>query len=462
MKLFITIVVVLIAQLSLGQDRIEKMDSFLNSAYANKKINGNFLIAEKGKIIYSKSFGYSNEVTKENLNENSVFELASVSKQFTAMAIMKLKEAGKLKLDDDITKFIPELSNYKGVTIRNLLHHTGGLPDYEEIMDTLFDKNKIAINKDIIRVYATNQPKLLFTPNTKFKYSNTGYALLASVIENASGMEYGNYLNKVIFKPLKMDRTSVFRRRYTTQKIDNYALGYVYSDSLKKYILPDDMAETKFVVWLDGIVGDGTVNSTVVDLLKWDRALYSDKLLSAAGMKEIFEVATLSDNSKTKYGFGWFVEENIDFGKTVSHSGGWPGYSTYIERHITNDKTIIILQNHENVSNPGKSIRNILYNKPLAVNITRKEIVLTTEALQKFVGNYVIEEGLEMKISLQKEQLYTQLTGQNAIPIFAESDLNFFLKVVDAQLQFVLNEQGKIVKAILLQNGNQTEAKRTE
>jgi len=461
MKSIITIAILLAGQLVFGQDRIGKIDSLLNSAYASKKVNGNFLIAEKGKIIYNKSFGYANEVTKEELNENSVFELASVSKQFSAMAIMKLKENGKLNLYDDLAKFFPELLMYKDVTIRNLLNHTSGLPDYEEIMDSLFDKSKIAVNEDIIDLYAKHKPKLLFEPNTKWKYSNTGYALLASIIEKVSGMEYGDYLSQVIFKPLKMNSTSVFRRRFTSQKIDNYAFGYVYSDSLKKYFLPDDLAETKYVVYLDGIVGDGTVNSTVIDLLKWDRALYTNKLLSTAGMKEVFEVATLKDKSKTKYGFGWGIDENADFGKIVSHSGGWPGYATYIDRHITNDKTIIMLQNHEGVSMPIKSIRNILYNKSIPADRIRKEITLTAEQLQKFVGTYEIEKDVEVKISLAQDQLFAQLTGQKAYPIFAESNMRFFLKVVDAQLQFEQNEKGEIVKVILMQDGSNTEAKRT-
>lgn len=462
MKFKITIAILLIGQLAFGQDRVKKIDSLLNSIYATKKINGNFLIAEKGKVIYKQSFGYANEETKEKLNENSVFELASCSKQFTAIAIMILKEKGKLNLDDDIKKYIPELTIYKGITIRNLLNHTGGLPDYMEIMDSLFDKSKIATNKDIIDIFSRQQPKILFEPNTKYEYSNTGYALLASIIEKVSGSNFADFLNKNIFKPLQMENSFVYTRRLLPKKISNYAFGYVYSDSLKKYLLPDEFTETKMVIWLDGIVGDGCVNSTVNDLLKWDRALYTNKLLSPSGMKEVFEVATLKDKSKTKYGFGWGIEENTDFGKILSHSGGWPGYVTYIDRHVTNDKTIIILQNHSDVTTPIKSIRSILYNKPLPLKKVRKEIVLPIEQVNKFVGTYEIEKDVEIKISLDKDQLFAQLTGQNSFPIFAEGEMKFFLKVVDAQLQFETNEKGEIVKLFLLQNGNKIEAKRTK
>ena len=353
----------LVTVVTFGQNRIQKIDSLLTSNYAKREFNGNVLIAEKGKVIYKKSFGLANENTKEKLNENSIFELASVSKQFTAMAIVILKEKGKLKYDDKMSKFIPELSNYKNITIRNLLNHTGGLPDYLPLMDSVFDKSKIATNKDIISMFTKLKPKILFEPNTKWEYSNTGYALLASIIEKASGMSYGDYLNKVIFKPLKMTNTFVYTRRYAPKKINNYAYGYVYSDSLKKYILPDDMEETKMVVWLDGVVGDGTVNSTVNDLLKWDRALYTSKLISNSSLKDIFTVGELDDKSKTEYGFGWFIKLNPDFGTLINHSGGWPGYGAYIDRHIDNDKTIIILQNHYDVSLPSKSITNILYNK---------------------------------------------------------------------------------------------------
>lgn len=461
-KLILPILLLLIGQSIFGQDRIKKLDSLLTAMHSAENLNGNILIAENGKIIYKKSFGYANEDTKQKLNENSIFELASCSKQFTAMGIMILKEKGKLKLEDNISKYIPELSNYKNITIKNLLNHTGGLPDYMNLLDSLFDKSRIATNKDIITLFSKIQPKILFEPNTKYEYSNTGYALLASIIEKASGQSYADFLHENIFKPLKMTRSLVYTRRFAPKNIDNYALGYIYSDSLKKYILPDDLTETKSVIWLDGIVGDGCVNSTINDLLKWDRALYTNKLLSKNGMKEIFDVATLNDKSKTKYGFGWVIDDNADFGKIVSHGGGWPGYVTYIERHIANDKTIIILQNHDNVSVPFKHIRSILYNRSLPPTKIRKEIKLPIEQLQNYVGTYEIDKDFKLIIKLKNDQLFAEATGQNALPIFAESETLFFLKVVDAQLEFEKNDKNEIVKLFLLQNGNKIEAKRTE
>lgn len=464
MRIAIGILSLIITQLSFAQDRVAIIDSVVNDLFKSERFNGNVLVAEKGNVLYNKSFGNANESTKELLNENSIFELASVSKQFTAMAIVILKEKGKLSYEDKISTFLPQLSNYKNVTIKHLLNHTGGLPDYMDLMDSLFDKSKIATNKDIVDLFSKHNPKILFEPNTKWEYSNTGYAFLASIIEKVSGTSYGNYLQKAIFKPLEMNNTFVYTRRFAPKKISNYAFGYIYSDSLKKYILPDELEETKMVIWLDGIVGDGTVNSTVNDLLKWDRALYTEKLVSSESKKEIFRAVELNNKSKRDYGFGWALSDDETYGKIVNHSGGWPGYKTFIERHIDNDKTIIVLQNHESVSTTKlfAYLRSIIYNKPLPIKKERTEIKLSNEQLQKFVGVFEIQESMEVTVSLKSNQLFVQLTGQNAFPVFAESELSFFLKAVEAQVQFQLNDKQEVISLVLLQGGNKIKATKKE
>lgn len=464
MRIAIGILSLIITQLSFAQDRVAIIDSVVNDLFKSERFNGNVLVAEKGNVLYNKSFGNANESTKELLNENSIFELASVSKQFTAMAIVILKEKGKLSYEDKISTFLPQLSNYKNVTIKHLLNHTGGLPDYMDLMDSLFDKSKIATNKDIVDLFSKHNPKILFEPNTKWEYSNTGYAFLASIIEKVSGTSYGNYLQKAIFKPLEMNNTFVYTRRFAPKKISNYAFGYIYSDSLKKYILPDELEETKMVIWLDGIVGDGTVNSTVNDLLKWDRALYTEKLVSSESKKEIFRAVELNNKSKRDYGFGWALSDDETYGKIVNHSGGWPGYKTFIERHIDNDKTIIVLQNHESVSTTKlfAYLRSIIYNKPLPIKKERTEIKLSNEQLQKFVGVFEIQESMEVTVSLKSNQLFVQLTGQNAFPVFAESELSFFLKAVEAQVQFQLNDKQEVTSLVLLQGGNKIKATKKE
>ncbi len=449
MKLITLISLILIGHITYGQHKVQKIDSFLISVNNSGNFNGNVLIAEKGKVIYKKSFGFSNETTKEKLNENSIFELASVSKQFTAMAIVILKEKGKLNYEDKISKYIPELSIYPDITIRNLLNHTGGLPDYMELMDSAFDKTKIATNYDIITTFAKLKPQVLFEPNTKWEYSNTGYAILASVIEKISGMSYADYLVKTIFKPLKMTNTFVYRRRYAPQKVTNYAYGYVYSDSLKKYYLPDDLAKLNMVVWLDGIVGDGTVNSTVIDLLKWDRAMYTDKLVSKESRNEIFTSSELNDKSKTDYGFGWFVEDNGVYGNLVNHTGGWPGYITFIERHIQNDKTVIVLLNYinDNTYIPVADLRRMLYNiEPI------KFIELKNEEKEIFAGEYKNSKGKIVKLIFENGSLYRTTDEGEKFELKAISSTKFQMMKYSPDIfyEFIIKDN-KVEKYIMTQ-----------
>lgn len=455
MKQLITFIALYATIFTFGQNRIHEIDNLLNSLYAKGQLNGNFLIAEKGQVLYKKSFGLANEETKQPLNENSVFEIASVTKQFTAMAIMILHEKGKLNLNDNLSKFIPELSFYKGITIKHLLNHTSGLPDYMELFEKVFDSSKIATNKDVISIFAQLQPKVLFAPNSKQEYCNTGYALLASIIERASGENYPDFLQKAIFKPLEMTNSFVYKRRLAPKKIDNYAFGYVYDESSKKYVLPDDVKETKFVIMLDGVVGDGGVNSTINDLLKWDRALYSNKLLSKKGVDEMFTMTTLNDSTKIKYGYGWEIDNHKEFGKIVYHGGGWPGYATFFARHISDDKTIIILQNHDKITLPVNLLRTILYGE----NDTKK-IVLNNEHLEKLVGAYELQPGFIIDIERQINQLYGKTAGQPTLALIPETENSFLLEEIGAQIMFNFNTEGTVKSLTFSQGDMKMEGKK--
>lgn len=421
MKSILYVLIFVFAQTVFGQTKTLKIDSLFTSLYNSNQFNGNVLIAEKDSIIFTKSFGYANESTKEKLNENTVFELASCTKPFTAMAILILKDRGKLNLDDKISKYIPELYKYNKVTIRNLLNHTGGLPDYMTIMNTTWDKSKIATNKDVIKILEKQQPNELFVPNTKEEYSNTGYALLASIIEKTSGKTYAEFLDSAIFKPLKMTRTFVYHRRLSGKKIKNYALGYLYLNG--NYILPDDYERSKFVFWLDGVEGDGTVNSTINDLYKWDRALKSNKLVSNESLKLINSNGILNDGTLAHHGYGWRVLETEPFGKIARHSGGWPGYLTYIERDLDTDKTIIILQNHYNGTMPKQAVQNILYEMPIPK--TMESLLSEGKAVDEIiawlknpVSKYLIDDFYEDSVNKFGYELMTQGKNKDALKIF--------------------------------------------
>jgi CubicO group peptidase (beta-lactamase class C family) len=271
--------------------------------------------------------------------------------------------------------------------------------------------------------------------------------LLASIIEKVSGVTYAEYLNKVIFKPLELNNTFVYSPGFVPDK--NHAYDYIYSDSLKKYLSADSIINKNSVkVALDG---GGSIYSTVIDLLKWDRALYTNKLVSNSSLKEIFEPAILNDKSTTSYGFGWFIQKDPNYGKLVFHTGGDRGYTTCIERQLDNDKTIIILENHSPGSFPVDEINRNLYNIPLP-----KELKLSQEQIKELVGIYGIQKGPDLRIWSENEKLFGQVTGQKAIPLFAENELLLFAKESDFKLQFEKNNQGKIERLFILKGGSKT------
>ncbi|WP_299888393.1 serine hydrolase [uncultured Lacinutrix sp.] len=440
-----------------------KLDTLYSELYQKSSFNGNILVAEKGNIIFEKSYGLRNEDTKEKLNKNSIFELASVSKQFTAMGIVLLQKEGKLSYDDEINKYVPELKDYSGITIKNLLNHTGGLPDYMKLAKLNWNKLNIATNDDILKVFEKVKPKILFEPNDKWDYSNTGYMVLATIIERVSNKSFENYLKEKIFKPLQMTNTFVYRRRFQPKKIKNYAQGYIYSDSLKRKILPDELGKDFYVVYLDGILGDGMVNSNLQDLLKWDRALYGNNLINDEDRKVIFSSYKTKNNTETDYGFGWMIDSTKTYGKIVSHSGGWAGYISYMERDLDNDKTIIILQNNStsNTKIPIKNTRRILYSQNV-----EKPIVLDTKILKLYAGKYLNEKKKEKEIIFLNDKLYVPMSPDFKLELIPVSKNKFIVDGFSPEVTytFILNKKGEVDKYIIQQESQKInkEAKRIQ
>jgi len=439
-KTLLFIAVILLSNITFGQSRqSEQLDSLFTSLYNKKMFNGNVLIAEKGKTLFQKSYGLANEEIKQELNNQTIFELASVSKQFTAMGIVLLKNQGKLKYDDKISKYIPELSFYGDITIQNLLNHTGGLPDYMELFEEKWDKTKFATNQSIVDLFVQHKPEADFKAGEKFEYSNTGYAFLGLIIEKASNKTFGQYLNENIFKPLKMTKTFVYRSRYEPKTVENYALGYV-TDSLGNKVLTNSFGKEFYTYYLDGIVGDGMVNSTTEDLLKWDRALYGNKLVNQKDKELIFSKVKTNNGDESKYGFGWSIGTAEKYGKIVNHSGGWAGYVTFIERHLDNDKTIIILQNNatELTALPVREVRRILYNEPLATN-DLNPVELTSKDLEKYVGIYSNEQiPFTLTIWVKDSTLFAQASGegQGAFPLDSYENHTFKFDPVQVKIIF--------------------------
>jgi len=318
----------------------QQFDSILAT---HKDFSGVVLVAEKGKPVCYKTVGYRNFEKNILLQKSDVFELASVSKQFTAMIIMMLKEKGKLSYDDLLEKYID--LPYKGITIRNLLTHTSGLPDYQDVMDKHWDKTKVAGNDDCIAYLNKYAPPKLFEPGEKYTYSNTGFLLLASIAEKASGKDFIELCRKLIFKPLKMKNTDI-RTLEEKAEIKNFAIGHIYVEERNKYIRADSFPSSDYTTWLGNRKGPGRVSSTAEDLLKWDKALYTKKLVKQSTLQDAFTPMKLNDGSFSNYGFGWMLKTDSLLGKIVMHTGDNPGYKTQIIRFIDANKTIILLNNN--------------------------------------------------------------------------------------------------------------------
>jgi len=331
----------------------ERLDSLFA---AQKDFSGVVLIAENSKPVYYKAFGYREFENQIPLQISDIFELASVSKQFTAMIIMMLKEKGLLNYDDSVSKYLQ--IPYKGMTIRNLLTHTSGLPDYQEIMDKYWDKSKVAGNPDCIEYLNKYAPPKHFEPGEKYEYSNTGYMLLASIAEKASGKDFIEMCRSWIFRKLKMKSTDI-RTLEEKKATKNFAIGHIYVEERNKWIRADSFPSSNYTIWLGNRKGPGRISSTAADLLKWDEALYTNKLVMQSTLRDAFTPMKLNNGSFSDYGFGWELFNDPVAGKIVQHNGDNPGYKTQIVRLIDKKKTIIVLNNNA-IQNFNQLIKQLI------------------------------------------------------------------------------------------------------
>lgn len=340
------------AQLS---TKLPVVDSVLTTLYEKQLFNGTILIAEKGKILYKKAFGIAGANGK-SLTTASAFNLASVSKQFFAMMVMILKEQGKIQYDQPVQKYLASFP-YPGVTIRHLLNQVSGLPEYFDIADRYRNLLDTLTNDKMLDLLAAKKPALLFTPGERFQYCNTNYTTLASVIAKIAGMSCDSFFMQKIVQPLQLRNTYIYNLTMKTFPASR-VFGFHYANGKP---VPDDL------LWLDGIVGDGNVYSSVEDLYKWDQALYTEKLVKQSTFKEAITPGKLNDGSFTGYGFGWFIEKQDT---EVAHSGGWVAFGTYIDRFISGNRTFILIDNSANGS-ARRIIKNILLDKPYTLPQTQ-------------------------------------------------------------------------------------------
>jgi CubicO group peptidase (beta-lactamase class C family) len=310
---------------------IKKFDKSIDSLHAIHEFNGNILLVKNGVMLYEKSIGFTDSKTNQKLTLSSSFNLASISKTFTSSLILMHVQEGKLKIDDQVNKYLPEFP-YKDITIRHLLNHTHGMIEYFDwINDTLKIKDTIG-NDQLLVLLAKYKPALNSVPGEKFNYCNTGYALLSEVLETISGMPYTVLLKSKITKPLKLENTYV-----QTVKMPNSPKNRVYGMKFK-----DGRWNAFDLTTLDEFVGDGNIYSTIYDLQKWDQALRNGKVLRQEILQEAYTPSVVIEKPKMVYGLGWIINEP---GKKVSHSGSWNGFKNNMVRDLKNGYTLISLSN---------------------------------------------------------------------------------------------------------------------
>lgn len=304
-------------------DRLLRMQNF----------NGTVAVARRGEVLYRGSFGMADFNTRQPIEIDDQFQLASVSKQFTAMAVMMLAERNVLDYDDLLVSHIPEFP-YPTVTVRQLLNHTAGMPNYMYLMERYWKPDDLPDNEDVLRMMVKYKPGLYFTPGRRFDYSNTGYAMLALLVERLSGKEFGQFLDEEIFVPLGMWDTYLYSPTHN-RRGDRQMIGH---HRFRRRWAPT--AETLH----EEVYGDKGIYSTVEDMLKWDRALYQSALVSSETLQQAFQPLTLRNGRHWQYGFGFRIENNPDE-RVVFHYGRWNSFSTCIFRNLDTDYTLVMLSN---------------------------------------------------------------------------------------------------------------------
>lgn len=305
--------------------------AWYDSALRPKGFNGGILVAKKGKIIFEQYNGTAHLPGNDSINENTALHIASVTKTFTAMAVLKLWQDGKLNIDDELSTYFPEF-NYPGVTIRCLLNHRSGLPNYTYFMEKLgWDKSRFVSNADILSYLITRKAELadISLPDTHFSYCNTNYALLALLIEKITGKSYADFISGVFFVPLQMKDSYVFTITDTARAIPSY--------SWRGNIEP--------LTFLDNVYGDKNIFTTVKDLLKWDQALSSTKLFSKETLEQAYAAYSNEKPGVRNYGLGWRMYSYPTGKKVIYHNGWWHGSNASFIRLVNDSATIIVIGN---------------------------------------------------------------------------------------------------------------------
>ena len=327
-----------------------KLDSLLKRIHKRHDFHGAVLVAKNKKIVYQNQIGTADFKKKTLLNKESVFQLASVSKQFTAAAIMLLQQRNQLKLTDTVNTYFPDFP-YKAVTIKTLLNHTGGLPKYFWIAEHKWQQKKAPSNNEMMELLTTSNVQRFFKPGRNFDYSNTGYFVLASIVEKISGISFGSFLKQNIFEPLQMTHSYVY----------SFENDSIRENQLDGYRLHRGWRHVKIRSTVnDAIVGDKNVYTTAEDLFKWTQGLNSGNLLSKESLALMFTKGETIYGRKVPYGFGFRIDTKEK--NSIYHYGKWNGFSTGLTTYLEDDLVVIILEHtsYNALKSLNRKVKNIV------------------------------------------------------------------------------------------------------
>lgn len=320
----------------------EKLEEYFQGLHASRRFNGAVLIAEQGTILHQGAYGFSHFPSRRPLTLESSFQLASVSKVFTATAVLLLYEDGLIQdLDDELCSYLPGWP-YEKMTIRHLLQHRTGMARYMAVASWYWkDWKKPMANSDVLHQFVKHDPITFFRPGRRFNYCNTNYVILASLVEKLSGQSFAEFMKERVFEPLEMDQAMIYSR-VQDPIIPHEAIGYK-AGWRGYYRAPND--------YIDGVVGDKGMYASVMDVFKFDRALTEGRLLKES---TLFEMAQQGGKRwKSNYGFGWRLKK-MDGKQIMYHFGWWRGFRTCYIRDVEDDRTIIILTNRDH---PGRNMK---------------------------------------------------------------------------------------------------------
>ena len=435
----------------------------LAAAIFNRVIKGNspgasVLVAKDGEIIYQNGFGYADIGNRVPFTVDTKSRIGSVTKQFTASAILKLKEKGELSIDDRLSKYVPDFPRGEEVTIHHLLTHTSGIHSYTEKEDFLKTVTLGVEPEEHIKSFKND--KFDFDPGEKWLYSNSGYFLLSYIVEKVSGQSFNDYLKSEFFDSLGMKNTGVHNPRLI---LENEATGYSYENGKFQKALDWDMSRAK---------GAGALYSTVGDLFLWNEGIFNGKALDESSLEAAFTPVTLNDGKKaeafgTGYGYGWMVNEKGRL-KAIQHSGGLHGFNSMLIYYPEIKATVAVLQNCLPMM-PGMGagelagqISEVFFWEQMKPQESYKvDETVSSDKYDDYVGKYDYS-GAIMTVMRDGDRLFAQLATQPRFEIFPRAEDEFFWKVTDAQITFVRDEKGEVTHAVHHQGGNELKAPRVK